>query len=91
MVRSYLVRFVVRDFGTKFWFDIIWFGTWYEILVRNSVVRFVFGLLVRDFRTGTKWFGLVRIFQKTDFSDRTDFVPNKSIRKRFGSKKKTIF
>ena len=34
--------------GTRFWYDIIWFGTWYEILVRNSVVRFVFGLLVRD-------------------------------------------
>ena len=31
VVRSYLVRSVVRDFGTKFRYDIIWFGTWYDI------------------------------------------------------------
>ena len=71
--------------GTRFWYDIIWFGTWYEILVRNSVVRFVFGLLVRDFRTGTKWFGSVRIFQKiVFFSNRTVYEPTYLVRNRFG-------
>ena len=71
--------------GTTFWYDIIWFGTWYEILVRNSVVRFVFGLLVRDFRTGTEWFGSVHIFQKIVFFEpnrlRTDLFGTKSVRR----------
>ena len=68
----YLVRFVVRDFGTKFWYESKWFGSCSGILVRNSVVRFVFGLLVRDFRTVTKSFGSVRIFQTIAFLNRTE-------------------
>ena len=86
---GYLMKIFTKKFRRKIWFG-PWFvilvrnfgtilfgsvrGT--TFLVRNSVVRFVFGLLVRDFRTGTKWFGSVRIFQKiVFFSYRTVYEP----------------
>ena len=100
--------------GTRFCYDIIctlyeviWFGPWFVILVRNfgtiligsirstkflvrnSVVRFMFGLLVRDFRTGTEWFGSFRIFQKIVFFEpnrlRTELFTNRFIWYEIGS------
>ena len=68
--------------GTRFWFDIIWFGPWSEFLVRNSVVRFVFARLVREFRTGTKWFG--SYFSK-QFIFRTEPITNRVIWSEIGS------
>ena len=54
------------------------------------MVRFVFGLLVRDFRTGTEWFGSVRIFQKIVFFEpnrlRTDLFGTKSVRSDLSEK-----
>ena len=77
---------LVRNFGTILFGSVR--GT--TFLVRNSVVRFVFGLLVRDFRTGTEWFGSVRIFQKIVFFEpnrlRTDLFGTKSVRSDLSEK-----
>ena len=64
LVRSYLVRSVVRRFGPKL------FGPVRGPAFRseNSLVRSVSEALVRNFRTGPKWSGPVRIFPETVFS-----------------------
>ena len=55
LVRYLLVWSIVSDFDTGFWSEIKLYGPWFLILVRNLVVRSVYGLLVCDFRTGAKW------------------------------------
>ena len=71
----------VRDFGMKFWYDIIWLSTWYETqwFGSGSDSWFVVSGPVRN--------GSVRIFQKiVFFSNRNVYESTYLVRNRFGRK-----
>ena len=82
LVRSYLVRYVVRKFGTKLfgsvrgtktWYEVIWFGTWYENLVRSYLVRSEIGdFSVPIWYEPLIWFGTNFTKSRTTVPFRTD-------------------
>ena len=103
LVRYYLVRYVVRNFGTKLSGSVrvrtlgSWFPDRYEMVRFGSYFSKNCFFRTEPFTNRLIWYeiGSVRSFGKIflffePITNRANYVPNKLVRKRFGSKK-TIF
>ena len=67
--------------GTRFWYVIIWFGTWFVILVRNFGTILFGSVRGTKFWYETQWFGSCSVHVRTLGS----WFPDRNVMFRFGS------